>query len=79
MNRALRVLLALICLEVGVLLVYLPWSRLWERNYFLDRFPALLPYLLNPYLRGAVSGLGLLDVAIALAMLFRRRAPDAIA
>jgi hypothetical protein len=79
MHRLLRILLSLACLLVGVILFVLPWSRFWERNFFLDRFPALIPYLLNPYLRGAITGLGLLDVGIAAAMLLGSRKPDAVA
>jgi len=56
--------LILFCLELGVFLVILPWTSLWERNYFLFRFPALAPWLLNHYLRGALSGLGLVDIGL---------------
>jgi len=72
MNRALRVLLLLAWFEFGLILVLLPWMRFWEANYFLERFPLLIPILLNPFLRGAVSGLGLLDAGLALGA-FRRR------
>lgn len=51
--------------EVGVFLVALPWSSLWELNYFLFRFPQLQPWLHNFYLRGAISGLGLVDLGLA--------------
>lgn len=66
LNRVLRVLLLLAWLALGVALILLPWSDLWEVNYFLYQHPALGFYLKNPYLRGAVSGLGLLDVVLAL-------------
>ena len=78
MNRLLRVLLFLICLEMGVLLMIVPWTGAWERNYFLERHPALIPYLLNPAFRGAVTGLGMLDVILA-AGLLRRRRPTTVA
>jgi hypothetical protein len=29
----------------------------------------MIPYILNPYLRGAVSGLGALDIVMAVGML----------
>ncbi len=73
MSRFLRVLLILLCFELGVLLVFVPWSGAWERNYFLNRYPALIPYLLNPSVRGAITGLGVLDIALAAGMLRRRR------
>jgi hypothetical protein len=73
MNRAFRVLFLLMWLEIGLLLILVPWSTYWEANYFLNRFPSLIPFLLNPDLRGAISGLGLLDAFLA-AETFRRRA-----
>ncbi len=78
MNTVLRVLVILICFELGVALVFMPWSRAWEHNYFLNRFPMLIPYMLNPSVRGAISGLGLLDIAVAAGMI-RRRRPATIA
>ena len=78
MNRVLHVLLIFLVFELGVLLMILPWSAFWERNFFLNSYPALIPILLNPFLRGAVSGLGLLDVGIAAGMV-RRRVPSAVA
>jgi hypothetical protein len=49
-------------LEVGLLLILVPWSAFWERNYFAQSFPALLPVLRNNFLRGAVSGLGIVNL-----------------
>jgi hypothetical protein len=69
MNRLLRVLLSLDFLLLGVLLLFLPWLGLWEHNYFLSRFPGMIPYVLNPSVRGAVSGLGTLDIMMAVGML----------
>lgn len=71
MSRVLRVVLLLIWLELGLLLILLPWSDFWAANYFLNRYPALIPFLLNPYLRGAISGLGLIDTVLAVEA-FRR-------
>ncbi len=56
----------LFCLELGVFLLLLPWTSLWERNFFLLRYPELEPWLLNYYLRGALSGLGLVDAGVGL-------------
>ena len=72
MNRVLHALLVLLCFEMGAILLYLPWSALWEQNYFLSRFPALVPVLLHPSIRGAVSGLGILDIVVAAGMIRRR-------
>jgi hypothetical protein len=52
-----------------LLLVLIPWSAFWERNYFVDWSPALSAMLASNYTRGAVTGLGLLNVWAALAEL----------
>ena len=72
LNRLLRVVLLLIWLEVGLVLILVPWSELWETNYFLYQYPGLGFFVKNPYLRGAISGLGLINVFLALEA-FRRR------
>ena len=69
MNRLLRVLLSLDFLLLGVLLLFLPWLGVWEHNFFLSKFPEMIPYVLHPSVRGAVSGLGALDIVMAVGML----------
>lgn len=55
-----------LCASVfGVLLVALPWTSLWSANAFFMRHPQWLDAVNHPFLRGAVSGLGLLDLWIA--------------
>jgi len=49
-------------LEVGLLLVVLPWSGFWTRNYFAEAWPALHPLLTNNFVRGAVTGLGVVNL-----------------
>lgn len=61
-----RLLLALYLLEAGLLLVLAPWSRFWDRNYFSAYFPALGEMLGHPYVKGAVTGIGLVSLAAAL-------------
>jgi len=73
MNLALRILWTLICFELGILLILVPWSGFWERNFFLQRFPDLIPYLLNAYTRGAITGLGLLDILVAISFLLPKK------
>ena len=51
------------------MLVLIPWSRFWERNYFADVMPAVQFVTTNNYVRGAVSGLGLVNIWIALSEL----------
>ena len=77
MNRVLRVILQLIWLELGLVLILLPWSEIWELNFFLYQYPALGFFFKNPFLRGAVSGLGVMNVFLALDS-FRRRAATVV-
>lgn len=75
MNRVLRALTVVLLFEMGALLLYLPWSTLWEQNYFLSHFPSLMPFLLHPSLRGVVSGIGVLDIFVAFGMFNSRSTP----
>jgi hypothetical protein len=61
-----RLLLVAYFIEAGVLLVVVPWSSFWERNYFVQSWPALEYVVRNYYVRGAVSGLGLVNVCAGL-------------
>jgi len=63
--RFLLFTLVLFCFELGVFLVALPWTGVWERNFFLFRYPELTGLLLDYRLRGAISGLGLVDIGLA--------------
>lgn len=72
LNRLLRVVVLLIWLELGLVLILVPWSEIWEVNYFLYQYPSLGLILKNAYARGAISGLGLMNVFLALEA-FRRR------
>lgn len=69
MNKIVRALLIVLCFEMGALLLYLPWSGFWQQNYFLIRFPALIPVLLHPSFRGIVSGFGVLDIFVAISLI----------
>lgn len=62
-NLLTRLLLVVFFIEVGLLLIVLPWSGFWERNYFVYTLPFLEPLFLSPYFRGAVTGIGFLNLA----------------
>ena len=71
-----RLLLTIFFLEVGLVLAVAPWSAYWERNYFAQVSPAINALVTNNYLRGAITGLGAVNLFAALAdlaMLVRRR------
>ena len=69
MKSFLHVLLTLDIFLLGVLLILLPWLGYWDHNFFLDKYPELIPVLLHPSMRGAVTGLGALDILLAASML----------
>lgn len=53
-----RVLLAAYFLEAGLILVVAPWSRFWDRNFFVATLPLLEGLTGNLFVRGAVTGIG---------------------
>jgi hypothetical protein len=65
---------------VGLLLLVLPWSTFWERNYFIQSLPMLGAILTNHFGRGAISGLGIVNLVAGfaeMAPIFTARArPD---
>ena len=50
-------------------MILIPWSAFWERNYFAGLVPGLDAVLANAFVRGAVSGLGVVNVIAAIAEL----------
>jgi hypothetical protein len=55
-------------LVVGIVLVIAPWwPSLWDSNWLLQLWPSLRGLLLSTFTRGAVTGLGLVNVLLALA------------
>lgn len=74
MSRVFRVILLLFWLELGLVLILVPWSEVWETNYFLYQYPFLGFLLQNPFVKGAVSGLGLMNVLFSIAAFRARRA-----
>ena len=66
-----RVILIALYLEIGFILIVVPWSAYWDRNYFAQALPPVHALITNNFVRGAVSGLGLLNVVMALVEIFR--------
>ena len=69
MNRLLAIAFILFCLEIGIFLMFVPWSSLWENNFLLLYSAHLRAVLLNNFVRGAVSGLGFIDCLLGLSEL----------
>jgi len=67
------VLLITFCMEIGLFLIIFPWTDSWENNYFASLLPQFRSYWGNLYVRGAVSGLGVINLYISLIEVFRLR------
>ena len=66
LNRLLTALYVLFCFEAGVCLLVLPWvSKLWSDNFFVDHYVWVSSLSRNYFVRGAVSGVGLVDIWLA--------------
>ena len=52
-------------LYLGLIIVVLPWTHFWNNNHLLLYVPHLALLALNGVTRGIVSGLGLLNIWIA--------------
>lgn len=57
-----RLLVAAYLIEAGLLLIVAPWTTSWQRNYFGALLPALRLIMVNEFVRGAVSGIGMITV-----------------
>ncbi len=67
------VVFIIFCLEIGLYLLIYPWTESWEGNYFSNLLPQLRDYWDNMYVRGAVSGLGVINIYVSLVEIFRLR------
>lgn len=76
MNRIWLVVFVLFCLEVGIVLMVGPWTRAWTENSLGVSYPALHEFLMNGFVRGAVSGMGVVDfwIGVARAVSYRETA-----
>ena len=64
-----RLLFAAYFFEVGCLLVIIPWSSFWDQNALLEAIPAVYRWTRSEFFRGAISGVGALNVGAGLAEL----------
>lgn len=73
--RLLRLCFAIFTFEIGLFLAVFPWVEIWNTNYFSAWIPQLENVWGDPYFRGAITGLGLVNIYVACAevlRLFRR-------
>ena len=45
--------------EAGLVLTIAPWTVFWERNYFAYAFVPIGEWMSNAFVKGAVTGIGL--------------------
>ena len=57
-----RLLIVAFFFEFGFALLIVPWSAFWDRNYFAEMVPALHAVITNNFVRGGVSGLGVINL-----------------
>jgi len=70
-------LFIIVCFEVGAFLTVFPWTPQWDSNSMASLFPMLRDLWTNSYFRGALSGVGLLNIYISLGEVARLRRPHA--
>jgi hypothetical protein len=67
------VLFITFCLEIGLFLLIFPWTEYWDTNFFSAIIPDHLQYWDNMYVRGAISGLGVVNLYISFVEILRLR------
>ncbi len=55
---------ALYCLEAGLFFLVVPWTRVWTMNPLLHSHSVMAMLAANPFLRGFVSGFGVVHILI---------------
>jgi hypothetical protein len=62
---------ALYCIEAGLFFVVVPWTHFWTANALLQESAALAALAANPFLRGFVSGFGVIHILIGVKDILR--------
>ena len=68
LDRIWLVWVVVLCVEIGVVLTVLPWTPYWSRNNLFALYPGLRALMLHGFVRGLVSGIGLLDLWIGISV-----------
>jgi hypothetical protein len=64
-RRIFLIVFVLFCLEIGIILTIAPWTLFWTNNSLLVNFPRIKEFLMNGFVRGLISGLGVADIWLA--------------
>jgi hypothetical protein len=65
-RRVLAFCLIVFAFELGLFLLVFPWLKSWEMSWIPVHSPHFAKLWMSRYFRGAISGLGLLNIYIAL-------------
>ncbi|HKR62404.1 MAG TPA: hypothetical protein VJZ00_01630 [Thermoanaerobaculia bacterium] len=57
---------ALYCLEAGLFFAVVPWTRIWTLNPLLHATLAIGMWADNPFVRGFVSGFGVVHLLVGM-------------
>jgi hypothetical protein len=68
---SLTLFFALYCLEAGLFFAIVPWTVIWTLNPLLHSSLAVGAVADNPFVRGFVSGIGLLHLIVGMRDLMR--------
>jgi len=66
LHRFSLVIFVIFCIELGMLLAVLPWTPVWVNNGLVSERPLLKTLLQGNFLRGLVTGFGLVDIWIGI-------------
>jgi hypothetical protein len=74
LQRMSLVVFVIFCFTIGATLAVFPWSpRVWDQNTWLHAHPTLENLIGQGWVRGLVSGLGLIDIWIGISELLHYR------
>lgn len=66
LHRLSLIIFVIFCIELGMLLTVLPWTRIWTDNSLVAANPAWRGLVQNNFVRGVITGVGLVDVWIGI-------------
>ena len=68
---AIPLFFALYCIEAGLFFTLVPWTRIWTLNPLLHSSVVIGFWADNPFVRGFVSGIGVVHLIIGVRELLR--------
>lgn len=68
---AIPLFFALYCLEAGLFFTVVPWTQLWAVNPLLHSSASVAVWADNPFVRGFVSGVGVVHLIVGVRELVR--------